>query len=117
MVSSGTFTPLFQRDIVYILLISILNQYLIFKFSSSGCPIFVCLGCRGAIVVAEARSADEPVLTRRCVIMKVQDFTTENYLQTQRQNAAAVLILLPKNISSVPFDAIKVTSHPGTLHL
>ncbi|XP_070706275.1 BOS complex subunit ncln [Pempheris klunzingeri] len=64
-------------------------------------------GCRGAIVVAEARSADEPVLTRRCVIMKVQDFTTEKYLQAQRQNAAAILILLPKNISSIPHDAVQ----------
>ncbi|KAF3689597.1 Nicalin-1 Nicastrin-like protein 1 Precursor [Channa argus] len=64
-------------------------------------------GCRGAIVVAEARSADEPVLTRRCVIMKVQDFTTEKYLEAQRQNAAAIFILLPKNISSVPHETIQ----------
>lgn len=61
-------------------------------------------------MVAEARSADEPVLTRRCVIMKVPDFTTEKYLQAQRQNAAAVLILMPKNISSVPQESIQVTS-------
>lgn len=73
-------------------------------------PLSFCSGCRGAIVVAEARSADEPVLTRRCVIMKVPDFTTEKYLQAQRQNAAAVLILLPKNISSVPQESIQVTS-------
>ncbi|XP_073325225.1 BOS complex subunit ncln [Pagrus major] len=64
-------------------------------------------GCRGAIVVAEARSADEPVLTRRCVIMKVLDFTTEKYLEAQRQNAAAVLILLPKNITGVPHDTLQ----------
>ncbi|XP_049892999.1 nicalin-1-like isoform X2 [Epinephelus moara] len=64
-------------------------------------------GCRGAIVVAEARSADEPVLTRRCVIMKVVDFTTEKYLEAQRQNAAAILILLPKNISNIPHDTIQ----------
>nr|XP_046241283.1 nicalin-1-like [Scatophagus argus] len=64
-------------------------------------------GCRGAIVVAEARSADEAVLTRRCVIMKVQDFTTEKYLKAQRQNAAAVMILLPRNTSGVPRDAVK----------
>ncbi|XP_044027552.1 nicalin-1-like isoform X1 [Siniperca chuatsi] len=64
-------------------------------------------GCRGAIVVAEARSADEPVLTRRCVIMKVLDFTTEKFLEAQRQNAAAILILLPKNISSLPHDTVQ----------
>ncbi|XP_068598775.1 nicalin-1-like [Brachionichthys hirsutus] len=64
-------------------------------------------GCRGAIVVAEARSADEPVLTRRCVIMKLPDFTAEKYLEAQRQNAAAILILLPKNISSFPHGAVQ----------
>ncbi|XP_028262524.1 nicalin-1 [Parambassis ranga] len=64
-------------------------------------------GCRGAIVVAEARSAEEPSLTRRCVIMKVPDFTTEKYLQAQKQNAAAVLILLPKNISGISHDTIQ----------
>jgi len=58
--------------------------------------------------VAEARSADEPSLTRRCVIMKVQDFTTEKYLEAQKQSAAAVLILLPKNISGIPHDTIRV---------
>ncbi|KAK2862401.1 hypothetical protein Q5P01_001934 [Channa striata] len=65
------------------------------------------MGCRGAIVVAEARSADETVLTRRCVIMKVQDFTTEKYFEAQRQNAAAILILLPKNISNIPHETIQ----------
>ncbi|KAF3856001.1 hypothetical protein F7725_016724 [Dissostichus mawsoni] len=66
-----------------------------------------CNSCRGAILGAEARSADEPVLTRRCVIMKVMDFTTEKYLEAQRQNAAAILILLPTNISAVPYDSIQ----------
>uniref|UniRef100_A0A8C5DKN3 BOS complex subunit NCLN n=1 Tax=Gouania willdenowi TaxID=441366 RepID=A0A8C5DKN3_GOUWI len=64
-------------------------------------------GCTGAIVVAEARSAEEPSLTRRCVIMKVEDFTTEKCLEAQRQNAAAVLILLPRNISSIHPDRIQ----------
>ncbi|XP_067231086.1 protein FAM219A isoform X1 [Chanodichthys erythropterus] len=64
-------------------------------------------GCRGAIVVAEARSAAETVLTRRCVIMKLPDFTTERYLEAKKQNAAAVLILLPQNISSVPEDIVQ----------
>lgn len=72
--------------------------------------VFVRWGCRGAIVVAEARSADEPVLTRRCVIMKVQDFTTETYLEAHGQNAAAILILLPKNISSISHETVQVTN-------
>ncbi|XP_061583776.1 nicalin-1-like [Cololabis saira] len=64
-------------------------------------------GCRGAIVVAEARSGDEPALTRRCVIMRVEDFTAEKYFEAHRQNAAAVLILLPRNISSIPHDTVQ----------
>ncbi|XP_058614616.1 nicalin-1-like [Onychostoma macrolepis] len=64
-------------------------------------------GCRGAIVVAEARSAVDTSLTRRCVIMKLPDFSTERYLEAKNQNAAAVLILLPQNISSVPEDIVQ----------
>ncbi|KAL0163086.1 hypothetical protein M9458_042482, partial [Cirrhinus mrigala] len=63
--------------------------------------------CRGAIVVAEARSAVDMSLTRRCVIMKLPDFTTERYIEAKKQNAAAVLILLPQNISSVPKDIVQ----------
>lgn len=66
-------------------------------------------GCLGAIVVAEARSAEEPVLSRRCVVMKVSDFTTEKYLEAQKQNAAAILVLVPRNMSSVPQDTMQVT--------
>uniref|UniRef100_A0A8C2X578 BOS complex subunit NCLN n=1 Tax=Cyclopterus lumpus TaxID=8103 RepID=A0A8C2X578_CYCLU len=51
--------------------------------------------------------AESPVLTRRCVIMKVLDFTTERYLEAQRQSAAAILILLPGNISAIPHDAVQ----------
>ncbi|KAJ3615386.1 hypothetical protein NHX12_017258 [Muraenolepis orangiensis] len=64
-------------------------------------------GCSGAIVVAEARSADEPVLTRRCVVMKVSDFTTEKYLEAQRQSAAAIFILFPRNASALPPDVVQ----------
>ena len=67
------------------------------------------LGCRGAIVMAEARSSDHPALTRRCVIMKLPDFTLDRYEEAQRQNAAAVLILLPSNLSAVPQEVIQVT--------
>ena len=64
-------------------------------------------------MVAEARSADEPVLTRRCVIMKVSDLTTEKYLEAQRQNAAAVFILLPQNTSNLPLDVVQVRTLLG----
>ncbi|KAL2099568.1 hypothetical protein ACEWY4_003962 [Coilia grayii] len=64
-------------------------------------------GCHGAIVVAEACSSDYPSLTRRCVIMKLPDFTLQSYEEAQRQNAAAVLILMPSNISAVPHEVIQ----------
>uniref|UniRef100_A0A672HBZ8 BOS complex subunit NCLN n=1 Tax=Salarias fasciatus TaxID=181472 RepID=A0A672HBZ8_SALFA len=48
-----------------------------------------------------------PSLTRRCVIMRVQDFTSQKYFEAQRQNAAAVLILLPRNTSSIPHGTIQ----------
>ncbi|XP_063065837.1 nicalin-1-like [Engraulis encrasicolus] len=64
-------------------------------------------GSRGAIVVAEARSSDHPSLTRRCVVMKLTDFTLQGYEEALRQNAAAVLILLPSNTSAVPHEVIQ----------
>lgn len=43
--------------------------------------------------------------------MKVEDFTTEKYSEAQRQNAAAILILLPQNISSIPHNAVEVINY------
>nr|XP_015217074.1 PREDICTED: nicalin-1-like isoform X1 [Lepisosteus oculatus]XP_015217082.1 PREDICTED: nicalin-1-like isoform X1 [Lepisosteus oculatus] len=64
-------------------------------------------GCRGALVVAEARTVEERVLTRRCVVMRLADFTLDRYQDALRHNAASVLILVPQNISSVPQDVIQ----------
>ncbi|KAI5091446.1 hypothetical protein C0J45_18652, partial [Silurus meridionalis] len=64
-------------------------------------------GCHGAMVVAEARSPDDSSLTRRCVIMKLSDFTLDRFLESKRQNAAAVLILIPQNISTLSDDVIQ----------
>ncbi|MBN3298869.1 NCLN protein, partial [Amia calva] len=64
-------------------------------------------GCRGALVVADARTVEEAVLTRRCVVMRLPDFTLDQYQAARQQNAASVLILVPENISSVPQDVIQ----------
>ncbi|XP_060791495.1 nicalin-1-like [Neoarius graeffei] len=64
-------------------------------------------GCHGAMVVAEARSPDDSSLTRRCVIMKLSDFTIDRFLESRRQNAAAVIILIPQNISNISEDVIQ----------
>ncbi|KAK7916028.1 hypothetical protein WMY93_011789 [Mugilogobius chulae] len=55
-------------------------------------------GCRGAMVVAESRAAEDPALSRRCVLMKVSDFTPTTPGSSE-QKAAAVLVLLPRNMS------------------
>ncbi|MGH0189079.1 UNVERIFIED_CONTAM: hypothetical protein FKN15_032934, partial [Acipenser sinensis] len=59
-------------------------------------------GCRGVFVQGEARTVEEEVLTRRCVIMLLPDFTLERFHDAVQQTAAAMLILVPANISSVP---------------
>jgi hypothetical protein len=41
--------------------------------------------------------------------MKLPDFTVERYFEALRQSAAAVLLLLPKNMSAVPQDIIQVS--------
>ncbi|KAK3524138.1 hypothetical protein QTP70_018028 [Hemibagrus guttatus] len=64
-------------------------------------------GCQGAMVVAEARSPDDSSLTRRCVIMKLSDFTLDRFLKAKTQNAAALLILIPQNISNISDDVIQ----------
>ncbi|MFT7798825.1 nicalin-1-like [Arapaima gigas] len=64
-------------------------------------------GCRGALVVAEVRTAEDPALTRHCVVMKILDFTTDTYQEVLKQNAAAVLILLPTNLTATPRHVIQ----------
>lgn len=63
------------------------------------------------MVVAEARSPDDSSLTRRCVIMKLSDFSVDRFLESKRQNAAAVLILVPQNISTLSDDVIQVDTN------
>ncbi|XP_064164642.1 nicalin-1-like [Anguilla rostrata] len=59
-------------------------------------------GCRSTVVVGEGRWVDDVGLQRRCAIMRLPDFTADRYREALRQRAAAVLILLPGNISAVP---------------
>lgn len=51
------------------------------------------------------------VLSRRCVIMRLADFSYEEYLKALRQSAGAVVIILPKNMSAVPQDIVQVITH------
>lgn len=55
-------------------------------------------GCRSVQVSAESRTLDAELLTRRCVIMRITDFSMEKWSRILSQSAAAVLILVPANL-------------------
>ncbi|KAK2164437.1 hypothetical protein LSH36_63g03013 [Paralvinella palmiformis] len=58
-------------------------------------------GCRNALVNVEARPLDTTSFTRRCLVTKLMEFTTEKYKELITQNAGGVLILLPDNLTSL----------------
>ncbi|KAJ8408241.1 hypothetical protein AAFF_G00256550 [Aldrovandia affinis] len=64
-------------------------------------------GTRNAILNTEARSVDAEVLSRRCVIMRLLDFSYEKYQKALRQSAGAVVIILPQNMSTMPQDIVQ----------
>lgn len=64
-------------------------------------------GTRNAILNTEARTVEAEVLSRRCVIMRLVDFSYEEYQKALRQSAGAVVIILPKNMSAVPQDIVQ----------
>lgn len=70
-------------------------------------PVFF-LGTRNAILNTEARTVEAEVLSRRCVIMRLADFSYEKYQKALRQSAGAVVIILPKNMSAMPQDIVQV---------
>lgn len=65
-------------------------------------------GTRNSILNTEARTIEAEVLSRRCVIMRLVDFSYEEYQKALRQSAGAVVIILPKNMSAVPQDIVQV---------
>ncbi|XP_033477518.1 BOS complex subunit ncln isoform X4 [Epinephelus lanceolatus] len=64
-------------------------------------------GTRNAILNTEARTVEAEVLSRRCVIMRLVDFSYEEYQKALRQSAGAVVIILPKNMSAMPQDIVQ----------
>lgn len=59
----------------------------------------------------EARTVEAEVLSRRCVIMRLADFSYDKYQKALRQSAGAVVIILPKNMSAMPQDIVQVFTH------
>ncbi|XP_029002145.1 BOS complex subunit ncln isoform X4 [Betta splendens] len=64
-------------------------------------------GTRNAILNTEARTVEAEVLSRRCVIMRLADFSYEKYQKALRQSAGAVVIILPSNMSAMPQDIVQ----------
>uniref|UniRef100_A0A8C1XZ70 BOS complex subunit NCLN n=1 Tax=Cyprinus carpio TaxID=7962 RepID=A0A8C1XZ70_CYPCA len=51
--------------------------------------------------------ADAEVLSRRCVMMRLADFSYEKYQKALQQSAGAVVIILPQNMSTMPQDIVQ----------
>lgn len=64
-------------------------------------------GSRNAILNSEARTVEADVLSRRCVMMRLVDFSYEKYQKALRQSAGAVVIILPQNMSTMPQDIVQ----------
>uniref|UniRef100_A0A8C2JBA0 BOS complex subunit NCLN n=1 Tax=Cyprinus carpio TaxID=7962 RepID=A0A8C2JBA0_CYPCA len=47
------------------------------------------------------------VLSRRCVMVRLADFSYEKYQKALRQSAGAVVIILPQNMSTMPQDIVQ----------
>lgn len=69
-------------------------------------------GTRNAVLNTEARTIDADVLSRRCVLMRLLDFSYEQYQKALRQSAGAVVIILPRAMAAVPQDVMRVSPHP-----
>ena len=67
-------------------------------------------GTRNAMLNTEARTIDADVLSRRCVLVRLLDFSYERYQRALRQSAGAVVIILPRTMAAVPQDVIRVSS-------
>ena len=66
-------------------------------------------GTRNAVLNTEARTIDADVLSRRCVLVRLLDFSYERYQRALRQSAGAVVIILPRTMAAVPQDVIRVS--------
>ncbi|KAK2087010.1 hypothetical protein P7K49_032917 [Saguinus oedipus] len=65
------------------------------------------LSTRNAVLNTEARTMAAEVLSRRCVLMRLLDFSYEQYQKALRQSAGAVVIILPRAMAAVPQDVVR----------
>ncbi|XP_053321375.1 nicalin isoform X2 [Spea bombifrons] len=64
-------------------------------------------GTRSAVLNTEARTAEADVLSRRCVLMRLADFSFEQYQKALRQSAGAVVIILPQDMAALPQEIVQ----------
>ncbi len=60
------------------------------------------------MINVEARSLDAKVVTRRCVLARLRDFTVEKYREIVSQSASGLLILLPQDLAALPKEEKEV---------
>ena len=73
----------------------------------TGCDLCP-LGSRSAVVNMEAKGAVSTMISRRCVIVKWAELTSETLLDLVNKGAGAVLVLLPRELSAVEEDEMQV---------
>ncbi|XP_066460774.1 BOS complex subunit NCLN [Eleutherodactylus coqui] len=64
-------------------------------------------GTRNSVLNTEARTTEADVLSRRCVLMRLVDFSFQQYQKALRQSAGAVVIILPRDMAALPQDIVQ----------
>lgn len=64
-------------------------------------------GTRNSVLNTEARTVEADVLSRRCVLMRLADFSFQQYQKALRQSAGAVVIILPPDMAALPQDIVQ----------
>ncbi|XP_073449858.1 BOS complex subunit NCLN [Aquarana catesbeiana] len=64
-------------------------------------------GTRNSVLNTEARTVEADLLSRRCVIMRLADFSFQQYQKALRQSAGAVVIILPQEMAALPQDIMQ----------
>lgn len=65
-------------------------------------------GSRTAVVNMEAKGALSTMISRRCVIVKWAELTSETLLDLVNKGAGAVLVLLPRELSTIEDDELQM---------
>lgn len=59
-------------------------------------------GCRSSVLNMEAKTLYTTPYTRRCVVARLSELTYAHFQEFLQQNAGGLLLLLPRNLSSLP---------------